>query len=131
MDRAGNYGSRLKNLSRYANIGMAWNEKLRLAALVMEGDDRPSSPTLQRRHISITNLDGSYFHQFTSGPCDDQVPAWGPGGGVLLFRRQDVHEFFSLAMRVMKLDLRTEELEELAEWKSIDGATFLDWPHYR
>lgn len=130
MGTDGTYGERLLNSYLEGAEVFTWHETLGLGAFVEHGPET-SSPTMQERYIAVTNLGGSYYHRFTEGPYDDQLPTWGPGGGVLLFRRQDVNMGWELPTRIMKINLRTEEIEQLVEPKTVDGSTYHSWPHYQ
>ena len=74
--------------------------------------------------ISVTNLDGSYYRNYTQGNRD-YYPVWGPEGKTVLFQRGS-----ELRGRIMVLNVETGEVREFVIPETIDNAIALRFPDY-
>ena len=120
MDTAGRHLCYLDH--PYLTGAIEWNRARRLFVFSQQGPGYPG------RKIAVTNLDGSSYKTYTSGKYRDDHPAWGPGGGVILFDR--THSGSYEPEKVMVLKLKTGQVWEFVEPSAIDGATELMYPHY-
>lgn len=81
-----------------------WNEKRRLLAFVEEEEGS------RQTRIAITNLDGSFYQELTSGEYADHRPRWGPGN-VVVFTRAEATFPPRAPATLMTVDVETSEVQ--------------------
>jgi len=128
MDLRTGTSTRMNNphLEHELSIGpatLAWNEVRRqLAAVVFDA-------STGKRQIILTNLDGSFYREVTTGELGnaDSYPRWGPNSSVLFLRTESDR---SPARKViMTVDVETGEVREWLGPEEI-GATRLIYVDY-
>ncbi|KPK90179.1 hypothetical protein AMJ80_08775 [bacterium SM23_31] len=137
MDTDGNYLSRVNNphLLGRSKSGMLleaydldWNSKL---GLLVYGEAFQGAYRIGSK-ISVTNLDGTYYRNYTSGENYDSEPAWGPDGKTIIFERRPFLKWPSefTSNRLMILNIETGKVREFISPSCIDGAISLMSPDY-
>jgi len=136
MNTNGNYLSRINNphLLGRSNSGrlikatdIEWNEKL---GILVYAEPFQAESRIGRK-ISVTNLDGSYYRNYTTGEYHDSEPAWGPGDKTILFERTPlIHAHEYTYSKIMILNVETGEVREFISPYCIDGAISLRFPDY-
>ena len=86
--------------------------------------------TMDGWKIAVTNLDGTYYEEFTNGDYLDENPCWGPGDNIILFDRRDPGDYSGSNSKVMALDINSGEVWELVEPAVLNGASTLSLPDY-
>jgi len=135
MDINGNYLSRVNNphLLGRSKSGMLirarcidWNNRLKLLLY---------AEAIQTIHItykiSVTNLDGTYYRNYTSGEYDDLYPVWGPDVKTIIFERTPlIHANEYTHRKIMILNVETGEVRDFISPSCINGAISLRFPDY-
>lgn len=136
MNTNGNYISRVNNphlLGRsksgklLESYDLDCNSKL---GLLVYGESFQSEYGIGSK-ISVTNLDGSYYINYTSGEYYDSEPAWGPEVKTILFERVPlIYASHFTHSKIMILNIETGEVREFIIPSFIDGAISLRYPDY-
>jgi len=139
MDTNGNYLSRLNNphllgRSRSGMLikasGIDWNSRLRL--LVYAEAIQTSHITFK---ISVTNLDGTYYINYTLGEYDNDVhPVWGSDGKTILFERNKFNTIYEMGdprnSNIMIINIQSGNVIRFIDPRNINGAVGLRFPDY-
>ncbi|MFC1554866.1 hypothetical protein ACFL7D_09545 [candidate division KSB1 bacterium] len=81
-------------------------------------------------HISVTNLDGTYYKKYTEDISYHISPCWGPKENTIIFAtfpKGTTQEFYS---RLMILNTDSGEIRELIAPEKIDNAIGLKFPDF-
>ena len=122
MDFQGNYLARINN--PYIGYRRQWNNDIGL--FVFYENDTVNVG----RKIGVTNLDGSYYHIYTSGNYFDDFPCWGPDGNYILFNRADDIKGTGIFYKLMIIDIRSGEVREFLKPGDIPGAIMYLYPDF-
>lgn len=106
-------------LNAYA---LDWNNELRL---FVYGERFQKVKGGIGHKISVTNLNGNYYRNYTLG-ASDSFPVWGPEGKTILFQKG----FNGLASKIMIIDVQTGDIREFVHPTVINGAAGLRFPDY-
>ena len=62
--------------------------------------------------IAATNIDGSYYEEFTSGEYIDDFPVFGPNNEFIIFSRRDIDDYIDENSKLMYINIsdRTEHI---------------------
>ena len=133
MDLEGNYlglvdNPRLEYVNRdgvikKGSLSPEWSDEVELFAVAYHDS------TFEGYKIVVTDLNGSYWRELTSGEHIDDHPRWGPGGRTILFDRRPPLSGYFTDYRLMEVDLGTGEVREFAK-PSAFGAVALRFPDY-
>lgn len=113
-----------RGVAEKAAYSLAWNDKRKLLAFAYSNSAFPGYK------IAVTNLDGSYYREYTTGNYIDDHPRWGPDGEFILFDRRGIQDYEYTDYRTMLLNLETGQVREFVEPEVIDGAVALRFPDY-
>ncbi len=133
LDESYNYAKRINNPHL---IGYNKNGYLR-EALGLDYDRESGLIVYSEHHtdtigekISVTNLDGSYYRNYTSGDFNDLNPVWGYKSETILFMRNPVGPSRHRDSRIMILDVKSGRVREFVSPSVINGAAGLRSPDY-
>ena len=123
MDLEGNYLSRINNPNFEKSVwNLNWNDKYKLFTY--------KEYIGSGFKISVTDIEGTYYHSYTSGNYYDGHPVWGPEDRYILFDRGYDSHSEPFGYRIMLIDRETGIVKNFLKPGDIPGSLGFMYPDF-
>jgi Tol biopolymer transport system component len=103
-----------------------WNKELKLLVYL----EHSREPYYTGYRISVTNLDGTYYKNYTIGDYQDLHPVWGPDGKTIIFNRKIIGDDIDVSGKIMIIDCKTGMIREFITPDMIPNCLSLSYPDF-